>query len=168
MTASDTAHKEFTISRTFNAPRDVVWKAWTDAAALAQWWGPKGCALSVARLDVRPGGMFLYSMDLPNGDKWWGRFLYREVNAPERLVFVSSFSDEHGGITRAPFSDKWPREVLNILTLTEEGGKTTVSLRGGPQDVTAEERAMFEGMFASMQQGFSGTFDQLDQYLAKA
>jgi uncharacterized protein YndB with AHSA1/START domain len=167
MTASDTAHKEFTISRIVNAPRDVVWKAWTDRDALAQWWGPKGCALEVTRLEVRPGGMFLYSMGMPNGEKWWGRFIYHEVVAPERIVFVNSFSDENGNIVRAPFSDKWPKEIRNVLTLTEEGGKTTVSLRGGPLDVTAEERAMFEGMFASMQQGFSGTFDQLDQYLAR-
>jgi uncharacterized protein YndB with AHSA1/START domain len=83
-------------------------------------------------------------------------------------VFVNSFSNESGDITRAPFSDKWPKEVLNTLTLTEEGGKTVLSLRGGPIGVTDEERAMFEGMFASMQQGFSGTFEQLEQYLAKA
>jgi uncharacterized protein YndB with AHSA1/START domain len=88
--------------------------------------------------------------------------------APERIVFVNSFSDENGAITRAPFSDKWPKEVRNTLTLTEEGGKTTLSLHGGPIGVTDEERAMFESMFASMQQGFSGTFEQLEQYLAKA
>jgi uncharacterized protein YndB with AHSA1/START domain len=167
MTASNAATKEFTISRTFNAPRDAVWTAWTDRDALAQWWGPKGCTIDVTRLEVRPGGMFLYSMGLPNGDKWWGRFIYREIVKPERIVFVNSFSDESGNVTRAPFSDKWPKEVLNVMTLTEEGGKTTLSLRGGPIDVSDEERAMFEGMFASMQQGFGGTFDQLDAYLAK-
>ena len=167
MTATDAA-KEFTISRTLNAPRDLVWKAWTDRAALAQWWGPKGCTIEVTRLEVRPGGMFLYSMGLPNGDKWWGRFIYHEVVAPERIVFVNSFSNESGDITRAPFSDKWPKEVRNTLTLIEEGGKTMLSLRGGPVSPTDEERAMFEGMFASMQQGFSGTFEQLEQYLAKA
>jgi uncharacterized protein YndB with AHSA1/START domain len=83
-------------------------------------------------------------------------------------VFVSSFSDEAGGITRAPFSPTWPIEVLNNLTLTEENGKTTLTLRGGPINPTHEERANFEGMFDSMQQGFGGTFDQLDEYLAKA
>jgi uncharacterized protein YndB with AHSA1/START domain len=168
MTASEAAHKEFTISRTFNAPREVVWKAWTDRDALAQWWGPKGCVIDVTKFEARPGGMFHYSMGLPNGDKWWGRFIYREIVKPERIVFVNSFSNESGDVTRAPFSDKWPKEIVNHVTLTEEGGKTTLSLRGGPVDVTDEERAMFEGMFASMQQGFGGTFDQLDAYLAKA
>ena len=65
----------------------------------------------------------------------FGRFVYREVAAPERLVFVNSFSDAAGGITRAPFPQldgKWPLEILNVVTLTEEGGRTTVSLRGGP------------------------------------
>ena len=69
--------------------------------------------------------------------------------------------------SRAPFSAKWPPEILNNLTFTEQGGKTTLDLRGGPINPTDEERAMFEGMFASMQQGFGGTFDQLDAFLTK-
>lgn len=159
--------REFTITRSFNAPRDLVWKAWSEPQRLAQWWGPKGCKLEVRTLEFKPGGIFHYGMHMGQG-MWWGRFVYREIEKPERIVFVSSFSDEVGGITRAPFSATWPLEVLNNLTLTEENGKTSVSLRGGPINPTAEERAFYEGMFESMQQGFGGTFDQLDAYLAEA
>ena len=95
------------------------------------------------------------------GHDMYGRFIYREVAAPERLVFVSSFSDAEGGITRAPFPQlegRWPLEVLNTMTLTEQGGKTTLSLRCGPINVTEEERTIFAGMADSMRQGFGGTF----------
>lgn len=166
MSSITTAAKEFTISRAFNAPRDLVWKAWSEPERLAQWWGPKGCGLEVKTLDFRPGGIFHYSMKLPTDQTWWGRFTYREIEKPGRIVFVSSFSNEAGGVARAPFSSTWPLEVLNNLTLTEQDGKTTVALRGGPLNPTPEEREMFEGMSDSMKQGFGGTFDQLDDYLA--
>lgn len=162
-----TQAKEFTISRTFNAPRDLVWKAWSEPEAFGQWWGPKGCKLDVVKFEFRPGGLFHYGMKMPDGQIWWGRIAYREIVKPERIVFVNSFSDASGSIARAPFSATWPLEILNNLTFTEQSGKTTLDLRGGPINPTDEERKMFEGMFASMQQGFGGTFDQLDAFLKK-
>lgn len=170
MTVIDT-EEEFVISRTFDAPRDLVWKAWTSAEALAQWWGPKGADLRVIKLDFRPGGIFHYAMVCPPSQDMYGRLIYREVKAPERLAFVSSFSDAEGGITRAPFPQlqgKWPLEVLNIMTLTEQEGTTTMSLRGGPINATEEERKIYAGMRDSMRQGFGGSFAKLDDYLAKA
>jgi uncharacterized protein YndB with AHSA1/START domain len=164
------SQQDFAISRTFDAPRDLVWKAWTSAEALAQWWGPKGANIRVIKLDFRPGGIFHYAMAFQPGHDMYGRFIYREVVAPERLVFVNSFSDAEGGITRAPFPQlqgKWPLEVLNTMTLTEQGGKTTIALRGGPINATEEECKIFAGMTDSMRQGFGGTFDKLDDYLAK-
>ncbi len=168
----DTVEKttDFVITRVFDAPRDLVWKAWTEAPRLAEWWGPKGCAIRVVKLDVRPGGIFHYAMQFKPGHDMWGRFVYREIVPPERLVYVSSFSDENGGITRAPFSqlnNTWPLEVLNTVTLSEEGGKTTLTVRGAPINATEEERKTFTSMFASMQQGFGGTFDKLAEYLAR-
>jgi uncharacterized protein YndB with AHSA1/START domain len=151
-----------------DAPRDLVWKAWTDAERLAQWWGPKGCKVRVVKLDLRPGGIFHYAMQFKTGQETFGRFIYREIAPPERLVFVNSFSDAAGGITRAPFNQNWPFEVLNNLTLTEQAGKTTLTLRGGPITASEEERKTFAGMFDSMRQGFGGTFDQLAEHLAKA
>jgi uncharacterized protein YndB with AHSA1/START domain len=148
-----------------------VWSAFNSADALAQWWGPKGSKIRVIKLDFRPGGIFHYAMAFQPGHDMYGRFIYREIAAPERMVFINSFSDPEGGITRAPFPQlegKWPLEVLNTMTLTEQGGKTTISLRGGPINATEEERKIFAGMADSMRQGFGGTFDQLDAYLAKA
>jgi uncharacterized protein YndB with AHSA1/START domain len=165
------AQEEFVISRTFDAPRDLVWRAWTSAEALAQWWGPKGANIRVIKLDFRPGGIFHYAMAFQPGQDMYGRFVYREVAAPERLVFVNSFSDAEGGITRAPFPQlqgKWPLEVLNTVTLTEQDGKTTMALRGGPINATEEERKIFAEMRDSMRQGFGGSFAKLDDYLAKA
>ena len=166
MNASSVSTENFVISRTFNAPREMVWKAWTDRDAMSQWWGPKTCPIEIKAFDARPGGLFLYCMTAPTGDKWWGRFIYRDIEKPSRLVFVNSFSDEKGGITRAPFDANWPLEVLNEVTFTESGGKTTVRLEGGPVNPTAQEQAAYESMFKSMEQGFGGTFDQLDKYLA--
>lgn len=161
------AGEDFVISRVFDASRDLVWQAWTEAKHLAQWWGPKGCTIRVVKLDFRPGGIFHYAMQWQSGHDMWGRFIYREIAAPERLVFVNSFSDADGGITRAPFKDTFPLEIANTLTLSEQDGKTTLTLRGGPINATEEERKTFIGMFGSMQQGFGGTFDQLAAYLAK-
>lgn len=160
--------QEFTISRVFDAPRDLVWKAWTEPARLAQWWGPKGCTIRVISLDLEPGGIFHYAMQFQPGHDMFGRFVYREIKAPERLVYVSSFSDAQGGVTRAPFKSDFPLELLNHVTLNEQGGKTALSLRGVPIDATEEERQVFVGMFNSMRKGFGGTFEQLAGYLAKA
>jgi len=162
------AGQDFSISRTFDAPRALVWKAWTEAERLAQWWGPKGCKLHVEKLDFRPGGLFVYAMDFQPGARMWGRFVYHEIAPPERLVFANGFSNAHGEATRAPFSATWPLEVRNVLTLTEQDGRTHLHLRGTPIDPTEEEQQTFNGMRDSMQQGFTGTFDQLEAYLAGA
>jgi uncharacterized protein YndB with AHSA1/START domain len=119
----------------------------------------------VARLDLKPGGTFHYSMRSPDGLEMWGKFVYREVAAPERIVFVNSFSDAEGNLVRHPFAAAWPLEVLNTLTLAEHEGKTTLTLSGGPINATDEERGVFDAGHASMQKGFGGTFDQLAEYL---
>jgi uncharacterized protein YndB with AHSA1/START domain len=106
-------------------------------------------------------------MKMPNGLAMWRKFVYRELVAPERLVFVNSFTDDTGKIIRSPFSVTWPLEILNTLTLAERGGKTTLDLRGGPINATEEERKTFEDFFGSMEEGFGGTFEQLASYLAK-
>ena len=157
---------DFVISRVFDASRERVWKAWTEAESLARWWGPKGCTLRVVSLDVRPGGIFHYAMAFQSGREMFGRFVYREIVAPERQVFVTSFADPDGGITRAPFSEKWPLEVLTVVTLDEHGGKTTLTLRSTPVAASEAEQDAFHGMFDSMRQGFGGTFGQLVDYLA--
>lgn len=167
MTMTDV--QEFTFTRSFAAPRERVWRAWSDAAALAQWWGPKGTTMRALKFEFRPGGMFHYTIAFQPGHEMYARFIYREIVAPERIAFVISFSDAKGGITRAPFPQlqgKWPLEVLNVVTFSEHGGQTTVVLRGTPIDATEEERAMFAANSASMRQGFGGAFDKLVDLLA--
>jgi uncharacterized protein YndB with AHSA1/START domain len=162
------AGPEFVFEHDFEAPRDLVWKAWTEPQRLAKWWGPAGFEMSVRSLDLRPGGVFHYSMQMPNGPLMWGKFVYREVVPQERIVFVNSFSDEKGGVTRNPWIAGWPLEVLNAVALTEHDGKTRLTMRGGPINATEEELQAFRGGLAGMEQGFAGAFAQLDRYLAEA
>lgn len=161
------AENELVILRQFNAPRELVFKAWTEPERLAKWWGPKGANITVAKLELKPGGTFLYSMKSPNGEDMWGKFVYREIAPPEKLVFVNSFSDKDGGTTRNPWMPVWPLEILNTITLTEFEGKTTLVIKGKPINATAEEIKNFENFRDSLQGGFAGTFDQLDEYLAQ-
>jgi uncharacterized protein YndB with AHSA1/START domain len=158
---------ELVIERIFDAPRDLVWKAWAEPERLMQWWGPQGFTMSVARMDFRPGGVFHYGMRSPDGHDMWGKFVYREILPPERMVFISSFSDEEGNLTRHPMSPTWPQEVLNTLTLSGLDGKTKLVLRGGPFSATEVERKTFDEARTGVQKGFTGTFDQLADYLAK-
>lgn len=166
--AGNPAAKEFVISRAFDAPRDLVWSAWTQGERLAQWWGPKGCKVRVLKLEMRPGGMFHYSFEYQLGKPMWGRFIYREIAAPERIVFVNSFTDVHGEIIRAPIKENWPLEVLNTVTFTEKSGRTTLTLRVKPINPTEIEYQTFLEMFDSLAQGYGGTMDQLGDHLAKA
>ena len=166
--ADDSAERVLVITRVFDAPRELVWKAWTESERLAQWWGPKGFTMGVCKLDLRPGGVFHYSMQTPDGREMWGKFVYREIVKPERIVFINSFADEKGNAVRDPWNANWPLEVLNTLSLSAHEGKTTLTLRGAPLNATEAERETFEAGRKSMQQGFAGTLDQLAEYLAKA
>ncbi len=157
----------FVITRVFDAPRDLVWKAWAEPERLQQWWGPKGCKIRIAALEFRPGGLFHYVMEYSTGATMWGRFFYREISKPERIVWLNSFSNETGGITRAPFSPLIPLEIQNTVTLAGQGGKTEITLRARPHGATEEECAFFDGFHGSLQQGYGGTMDQLEEYLAK-
>ncbi|GGD60629.1 SRPBCC family protein [Paenibacillus nasutitermitis] len=163
--AENKTESELFITRVFDAPRETVFKAWTEADRLAQWWGPQGYALEVEKLELFPGGQFLGCQRSPEGHVMWGKFMYKEIIAPEKLVFIQSFSDEKGNTIRAPFSETWPLEVSNHLTFSEEDGKTTLTLSGGPYQASEDERAAYESMRPHIQQGLMGTLDQLDAYL---
>ncbi|WNQ11454.1 SRPBCC domain-containing protein [Paenibacillus aurantius] len=164
---SNSECKELVITREFQAPRELVFQAWSQVDHLKQWWGPKGFEIKVSQLDFRPGGVFHYSMQSPDGNQMWGKFVYQEIEAFDKIVWVNSFSDEAGHIVRAPFSDLIPLEIRNEVTFREDNGGTILTLRSRPINATAEEESFFEGMFESMQQGFGGTFDQLEQFLAE-
>jgi uncharacterized protein YndB with AHSA1/START domain len=158
----------FRISRDFDAPRDRVWQAWTEPERLKQWWGPRGFTTHTCTVDLRPGGFFHYGMRAPDGTEVWGRFLYREIVPPERMVVIVSFSDRELGVTRHPWSPQWPLQILSTMTLEALAGKKTrVSVEWVPYEATEEERRTFFEGRDSMQQGWTGTLDQLVAYLAK-
>ena len=92
----------FVISRVFDAPREIVWKCFTDPEHMRRWWGPKDFKVLASKMDLRVGGTYLYGMSAPDGSAMWGKFVYREIVPPERLEFINSFSDENGGTTRHP------------------------------------------------------------------
>ncbi len=159
---------EFVISRVVNAPVSRVWKAWTDAKELKKWWGPKGFEVVSTRVNLKPGGIFHYLLRSPNGQEMWGKFVYREIVREQRLVFISSFSDENAGETRHPLAPDWPLKMLSTVTFAETDGKTTVTVRWSPYEATEKERETFDGARDSMMAGWTGTFERLDAYLETA
>lgn len=157
----------FDIRRVFTAPLDRVWKAWSEREQLEKWWGPKGCSIEAPLLQFRAGGFFHYAMKFENAPTMWGRFNYREIVPYERIVWLNSFANEKCGIARAPFSDLCPLEIENFATFTEQAGTTIVTLHAEPFGASAEESSYFAELCSSgsIEQGTSGTFDQLASYL---
>jgi uncharacterized protein YndB with AHSA1/START domain len=161
--------KDFVMSRVFDAPRDLLWKCFTDPERMKQWWGPKGFKVIASDMDLRVGGTYHYGMKAPDGAPMWGLFTYREIVPQQRLIFVNSFSDEKVGVTRHPGHDKWPLYLLSTFTFEDaSGGKTRFTVRWQTLDATPEEQNVFDTMHASMTQGWGGTMDQLEAYLANA
>ncbi|HTA65596.1 MAG TPA: SRPBCC domain-containing protein [Xanthomonadaceae bacterium] len=168
MNAEVSSARDFVISRTFDAPRDLVWRAWTESNHLLRWFGPPGCTISVAKLDLRPGGVFHYGMRTPDGATMWGKWTFVEIDAPRKLVVIVSFSDEQGGITVHPMNPDWPRETFATTTFEEHGDQTTIIVRWAAYRATAQEQATFDAGHDSMRGGWGGTMDQLAAYLAQA
>jgi len=165
------AGSDFVISRVFDAPRAYVWRCFTEVEHLKQWWGPKGVTIAKAKVDFRVGGSFHYAMQPPGGDLMWGKMAYREIAPQDRVVFINSFSDEAGGVTRHPLAPGWPLQMLSTFTFEDvPGGKTKFTVRWSPYEATPEEQAVFSSdqSRVSMTNGWSGTFEKLAAYLATA
>jgi uncharacterized protein YndB with AHSA1/START domain len=162
-----TKSANFVITRVFDAQRDLVWKCFTEPERMKEWWGPKGSTIIASKMDFRVGGTYLGAMRDPGGNVMWGKFTYREIAPPQRLVWVHSFSNENGGITRHPLSPTWPLELLTTVTFEEQpGGKTKVTLVWSPLNATAQERQTFDAAHDGMRGGWGGTFERLEVYLA--
>ncbi len=157
----------FIISRVLDAPRDLVWKAWTERDRMMEWFGPKGLAMTKAELDFRPGGIFHYCLQTPDGKEMWGKWTFREIVPPQRIVLVNAFSDKDGNLSRHPMAPTWPREMLTTTTFAEHEGKTTVTIHWTSLNATDEERQTFNNSRQGMTAGWTGTFEQLEAYLAK-
>jgi len=164
---TDTKSADFVTSRVFDAPRELIWKAFTEPERLRHWFGPKGSTIVASQMDLRVGGTYLGAMRDPTGRVMWAKFVYREIVPPERLSWTHSFSDENGGLTRHPLSPTWPLKLLTTVTFAaESGGKTRVTIRWSPLEASAEEQNTFDAAHDSMMQGWGGTFDRLAAYLA--
>lgn len=160
------AHKDFVISRVFDAPRELVFKVWTQAEHFAAWFGPVGCTCRVAKMELVPGGECLYALMTPNGNELWIKWTFREIKAPGLIVVMTSFADEKGAPLRHPTSPSFPLEKISTVTFEEKDGKTTVTLRWTPFNATEAEQKAFDGDKASATAGWTGTFDRLERYLA--
>lgn len=160
--------EQFVYTREFDAPRDAVFAAWTEANRLARWFGPKGLTMLRCDVDLRVGGVFHYGMRAPDGQSMWGKWTFREIVRPELLEFIVSFSDEQCGVTRHPMSDRWPLQVLSAIRFEDVGGHTRVTMTGVPIGANDAERRAFVDAKGSMTAGWNGTAEQLDRYLESA
>lgn len=158
----------FSISRQFAVPRDKMWTAWTQPDQLLQWFGPKGWNNGLLAFDFRPGGEWRGQMQTPDGSVMYSKFIFREIEEPSRLTWIHGFADEQGNRVRAPFAPEFPLELLTTVRFTDEDGGTRVDLSWEPIDATAEEREFFAGMMESMTSGWTGSFDQLDEFMRES
>lgn len=138
---------ELVITRTFDAPRKLVFKVWTDPEHVAQWWGPDGFKTTVQEMNVRPGGRWRYAMRGPDGKDYPFDGAYLEVTEPERLVFDGSI---HGDSSQSVWTE---------VTFTEQAGKTKVTVH----QVFSFESAATRGAST----GWNQQLDRLATYLAK-
>ena len=170
LSRKDDHESPFSISHVFNGPREKVWQAWTEQEHLLKWFGPRGAKMQQAVLDLRVGGLFHYCMSHPNGMEMWGRWVFRIINCPDRIEFVSSFSNADGGVTPAPFQglDDFPLETLTTVTLVDHAGigkGTLVTVESRPLNGTKIQREFFNAFHPSMRQGWEGTMQQLSEFL---
>ncbi|MBI1730435.1 SRPBCC domain-containing protein [Candidatus Acetothermia bacterium] len=123
---------ELLITRFFDAPRVLVWKAWSEPDRMKKWWGPKGFTAPVVKIDFRIGGKYLCVMRSPEGRDFWSTGVYREIVPHDRIVYTDNFADEHGKQVPAShygFDGDWPDDMLVTLTFEEQQGKTKMTLR---------------------------------------
>jgi uncharacterized protein YndB with AHSA1/START domain len=141
--------REIVATRVVDAPRKLVWEAWTNPEHVPHWMlGPEGWTMPVCEIDLRPGGEWDFVWRQPDGTEMEMRGAYREIVPPERLVQTESWGGD------------WP-ETLNTLVLTEKGGKTTMRCTVLYPSKEARERALGTGMT----EGWSASYDRLDEYL---
>jgi uncharacterized protein YndB with AHSA1/START domain len=153
--------QEIAISRVFDAPRDLVFDAWTEPDRLMEWWGPRGFTCPHSTIDLSVGGICHNCMRSPEGVDYWSKGIYKEIIRPEKLVYSDSFADGEGNIVPASYygmPGEWPEESLIIITFEEHDGQTVFTLHH--QGIPAgENRDMCK-------EGWSQSLDKLEEYLA--
>lgn len=147
-TSQSSAGGAIVITRLFDAPRETVFRAWTEPERLKLWWAPAGFTTPACEVDLRPGGRFHYCMRSPEGRDIWGLGVYREIVRPERIVYIDSFADADGNPV-APshygMSSSHPKESLVTVTFEDASGKTRLTLIHEIPESTAERKDVEKG-----------------------
>jgi len=123
--------REFVITRVFDAPRELVFSAWTDPKHMARWYAPNGCTIRFSKIDLRQGGTFHSCIRTKDGHDCWCRGVYREIVKPERIIYTLAIADEKGNSVEpadAGMDPDWPAETIVTVTFAEHDGKTTLTL----------------------------------------
>jgi uncharacterized protein YndB with AHSA1/START domain len=150
--ASESTQWDLILTRVFDAPRELVFKAWTDTKHMQQWWGPKGFTNPVCELDTRAGGAIRIDMRAPDGVVYPMKGVFEEIIAPERLVFISSALDDQGN---SMF------DILNTVTFAAQRGKTVLTLQARVIKASAQAPQYLKGMEA----GWTQSLDRLNRHL---
>lgn len=158
-TAPTQSHDERTIyiTRSFNAPRELVWQVWTEPEHIAQWWGPKGFTTRVEKVELRPGGQSQYVMIGPDGTEYPVKGVFQEVLPPERIVTTDEFDE---GYEQSVDADL-PQGI--VLTVTFEALDNSTQLTLQIVHATVEDRRKHEEM--GVVAGWNSSFDCMDEYL---
>ena len=152
---------------TFTAPPARVCRAWTDLSHFEQSFGRKGVTCVAVTRDFRPGGVFHYRLQLTDGLENWGRCAYREIVPEEKLVWVNSFSNPAGDVVPPQFPAPCPAEMLTTVTFAAVGDQTAVIVEWIPLHASEAEIRTFDDARQGMAGGWSGSFEQLDDFLAR-
>jgi uncharacterized protein YndB with AHSA1/START domain len=151
--ASGQGLQELTLVRTFDAPRDLVFRAWTDPGHLSKWWGPAGFTTTMKKWEARPGGAILLEMNAPYGEVYPMGGGFVEIEPPDRLVFKSAALDGSG---KAIF------EILNTVSLADEGGKTRLTLHTRVLSKQGDSDQYLKGQ----EEGWSQSLERLEALVA--
>lgn len=155
----------YVLERVFDAPRELVWKGWTDPKLLPRWYGPRAETI-VHRLELKPGGVWLLEMKW-GGNSNYQRVEYTEVDPPKRLVWLHSNADANWNIIPSPMMADWPRVLLTTVTFDEEGGKTKLRLTWVPHEASAAEIACFSAAVGGMDKGWGAGMKLLADLLTE-
>ncbi|MEE9447466.1 MAG: SRPBCC domain-containing protein [Arenicellales bacterium] len=154
------------INREYDAPRQLVFEAWTQAEHLKNWQFPfKGFKVEFIHADIQAGGSSLHKMTTPDGFEMWLLTEYTEMTPPESLVFTQYNSNEAGDILPNPQMPNWPKELRTTINLVEKGGKTLLELIWQPINPTTEEAEAFEASRSEHGKGWGAGLEQLEGYL---
>ena len=152
--------REIVITRVFNAPRELVFKVWTEAEHIAKWWGPQGFTTRVTEMDFRVGGKWRYVMIGPDGTEYPIKGVFREIVPLERIVTSDEFEEGFEKVMNADL----PQGMIATTVFEDLADKTKLTIR--IMHESAEERRKHEEM--GVIGGWNSTLDCLDEYLAKA